>query len=243
MTKIYHRIKAYLYNSVHRETSDKYTAKVSSERSLNVRQLCEAAIARRGVYMSVSSMEDTVNQFLQEMSHQLCDGFSINTGYFTAGLHIDGIFHNPDEQFNPEKHRVSFNFHQGTTLLQKIEQIEIQIQGLAHVALYISQVTDIRTGSVNDLLTPGRSLKINGCKLKLEGDNEANGVCFINQATQKRIKVDKSDVLTNNPSELIVLIPDLPSGSYKLEITTQCAMGAVLKEPHTTVLNKILTVL
>jgi hypothetical protein len=35
----------------------------------------------------------TVNHFFKEMMYQLCDGFSVNTGWFTVNVHIGGLFH------------------------------------------------------------------------------------------------------------------------------------------------------
>jgi hypothetical protein len=49
-------------------------------------------------------------------------------------------------------------------------------------------------------------------------------------------------VVTNNPSELVVVIPDVPAGTYKVEVTTQYSVGATLKSPRTTIFDKMLTV-
>ncbi|MDR2286614.1 MAG: DUF4469 domain-containing protein, partial [Prevotellaceae bacterium] len=106
----------------------------------------------------------------------------------------------------------------------------------------ITQVTDVKTGSINDLLTPNRNLKIAGHKIKIAGDNAANGIYFVNQATAERTKVDDSDIAINNPSELIVIIPQLPAGTYQVEVTTQYSAGIFLKEPRVTLFDKALTV-
>jgi hypothetical protein len=187
-------------------------------------------------------MEHAVNLWLGEMGYQLCDGFSVNTGWFTASAHIKGVFDSPDETFNPHKHTVLFEFHQGSQLRKELESVEVQIMGAADAGFGISQVTDVKTGSVNDIITPNRNLRISGHKLKIAGDNETNGVYFINQDTQESTKVDASDIVTNNPSELIVVIPDLAAGTYHVEVTTQYAGTTPLKEPRSTVFDKILTV-
>jgi hypothetical protein len=46
------------------------------------------------------------------------------------------------------------------------------------VSFFIAHVLDVRTGSENDNLTPGRNLKILGRKIKIEGESDANGVYF-----------------------------------------------------------------
>jgi hypothetical protein len=186
-------------------------------------------------------MEHGVNLFFKEMGYQLCDGFSINTGWFTAGVQIRNVFDSPTEAFNPEKHTILFEFHQGALLRKELETVTVEILGVAEVGTVIARVTDVKTGTVNDLLTPNRNLKISGYKLKIVGDDPANGVYFIDE-NGNRTQVDPSDIVTNNPSELIVVIPALSAGTYKLEVTTQYSVGAILKSPRSTIFERMLTV-
>ncbi|WP_260442444.1 DUF4469 domain-containing protein [Tannerella forsythia] len=49
--------------------------------------------------------------------------------------------------------------------------------------------------------------------------------------------------MINNPSELMIIIPALPVGTYQLEVTTQFSThGQLLKNPRTSVFEKALTV-
>jgi hypothetical protein len=114
---------------------------------------------------------------------------------------------------------------------------------VAEIGTVIARVTDVKTGSVNDLLTPDRNLKISGYKLKIAGDDSANGVFFIDE-NGNRTQVDPTDIVSNNPSELMIIIPSLSQGTYHLEITTQYGGNTktFLKEPRTTVFDRILTV-
>jgi hypothetical protein len=55
--------------------------------------------------------------------------------------------------------------------------------------------------------------------------------------------VDDSDIVINNPSELIVVIPDLTAGEYLLEVTTQFSGGGKpLNDPRTCTFESVLTV-
>jgi hypothetical protein len=81
----------------------------------------------------------------------------------------------------------------------------VNILGVADASLFIAQVTDVKTGSVNDLLTPNRNLRISGGKIRIAGENEANGVYFANTQTNERVKVDATDIVNNNPSELLIV--------------------------------------
>jgi len=242
MATILHRVKAYLYNNYLTDNPEDYSARVSSERSLDINQICESAVSRGGADISSSSMQHGVSLFLKEMAYLLCDGFSVNTGYFTASPLIKGVFGSPQETFDPEKHALLFQFNQGDTLRSELSSVEIEIMGVADTGLSISQVIDVKTGSVNDLLTPNRNLKINGSKIKVAGEHAGNGVYFVNQASGESTKVDPSDMVTNNPSELIIVIPELAAGTYKLQVTTQYNTSTPLKEPRTAIFDKVLTV-
>ena len=244
MPNILHKIKAYLYDNVlTKDNPNDFTARTASERSLNVQQICQAAVSRGGADISASSMEHATELFLKEMAYQLCDGFSVNTGYFTASTTIRGVFDSPSETFNKDKHSIIFQFNQGEKLRAEIPNIEVNILGVAESSTVILQVTDVKSGSVNDLLTPGRNLKIVGSKIKIAGEDPSVGIYFVDTATQGRTKVEQSDIVTNNPSELIVVIPALAAGTYHLEVVTQFTQGALLKEPRTATLDKLLTVM
>lgn len=242
---ILHKIKAYLYdNALTKDNPNDYIARTVSERSLNVKQICEAAVNRGGSDVSAASMQHATELFLKEMGYQLCDGYSVNTGYFTASTLIRGVFDSPTETFNSAKHTILFQFNQGEKLRAEIPSIEVSILGVADASSAILQVTDVKSGSVNDLLTPGRNLKIAGNKIKIAGEDAANGVYFVDTATQTRTAVDITDIVTNNPSELIIVIPALAAGAYTLEIVTQFSNGsALLKEPRTAEFDKTLTIL
>jgi hypothetical protein len=242
MANILHRIKAWLYKNLLTPDPDDYVIRPISERTLSVKEICETAVLRGGADISAAAMEHGVILFLEEMGYQLCDGFSINTGWFTAGPRVQGVANSPKEQYNKEKHTLFFEFHQGAVLRKELENVEVEVLGVADTNAVIEQVNDVKTGSVNDLITPERNLKIAGYKIKIAGDNANNGVYFVNQTTAERVKVDVSDIVVNNPSELIVVIPALATGTYLLEITTQYTSSNLLKEPKTTLFDKPLTV-
>ncbi|MDR2407046.1 MAG: DUF4469 domain-containing protein [Bacteroidales bacterium] len=242
---ILHKIKAWLYrNNLLTSKPNEYIIRPVSDRTLGVREICETAVTRGKADISASAIEHGVILFLKEMEYQLYDGFSVNTGWFTAKPQIRGIADSPKTQYDKEKHTLLFEFHQGAILRRGLENVEVEILGVAESGTIIVQVTDAKTGSVNDLLTPNRNLKIAGSKIKITGNNAANGVYFVNIDTAERTKVDDSDIILNNPSELIVLIPELKAGTYLVEVTTQYGSNSktVLKEPRTVIFDRELTV-
>ncbi|MDR1172269.1 MAG: DUF4469 domain-containing protein [Bacteroidales bacterium] len=239
---ILHKISAWLYKNLLTPDPDDYVIRPVSARTLNVKEICESASSRGGADIPAPAMEHAASLFLTEMGYLLCDGFSVNTGWFTAGPQVKGVANSPKEQYDREKHTLLFEFHQGALLRKELGNVTVEILGVADTDAVITQVVDVKSGSMNSLLTPNRNLRIAGQKIKIAGDHAANGVYFVNQATGERIRVDDSDVVTNNPSELLVVIPPLATGSYLLETTTQYAVSFLLKEPRTAVFDKTLTV-
>lgn len=241
---VLHTIKAYLYKNVlTKDNPNDFIARTVNERSLNVKQICEAAVNRGGANITSVAMEHATELFFKEMAYQLCVGYSVNTGYFTAGTQIKGVFDSPVEVFNAEKHTILFHFNQAEKLRAEIQNIEIEILGVADVSSVIFQVTDLKSGTVNNLITPNRNLKLSGNKIKITGDNTANGVFFINIATNERTQIEINDVAINKPTEVMFIVPTLSAGNYRLELTTQFAGSSIpLKEPRTITFDKILTV-
>jgi hypothetical protein len=241
---ILHKVKARLYKNLLTPDPDDYMIRVVSERTLGVHEICVSAVTRGGADISATAMEHAVTLFLTEMGYLLCDGFTVNVEWFTAAPQVKGVVNSPKEQYNKGKHTLVFEFHQGSLLRKEIENVAVEILGVADTGAFIEQALDVKSGSVNDLLTVNRPLKIAGYKIKIAGDNPANGIFFVNQATGERTKVDDSDIVTNNPSELIVVIPDLSAGTYQLEVTTQYGSNTktMLKEPRTAIFDKALTV-
>jgi len=243
MSKTRHTIKAYLYDNLLTPDPNDFTARVSSERSLSVADICHSAATRGGADVSDAAMSHAVELFLKEMAYRLCDGFAVNTGYFTAVPVVRGVFLNPNETFDPQRHTLQFQFTQGELMRREIEDVEVKIMGVAETGLYIGQVEDMKSHTVNEVLTPGFNLRVTGTKLRVVGDKPGVGIFFRETATNTATKVDEGDIVVNNPSELMIIIPALPAGTYQLEVTTQYSMGKQwLKEPRTSVFEKTLTV-
>jgi hypothetical protein len=242
MANILHKIKANLYPNLLTDDPNDYVARVISERTLSLNEICKEAVGRGGAATTAEAMEHNVNLFLKEMGYQLSDGYSVNTGYFTANALIRGVFNSPTETFNTDKHAILYQFNQGDLLRKELSSIAVEITGVGDSSISIAEVLDVKTGSVNDLLTPNRNLRIKGYKLKLAGDNPAVGVYFVNQVTSERVKVETSEIVTNNPAELMIVTPVLTAGTYSLEVTSQFSGSVALKEPRTSIFDKVLTV-
>ncbi|MDR2375381.1 MAG: DUF4469 domain-containing protein [Treponema sp.] len=240
---VLHTIKAWLYENLLTEDQNDFSARVSAERALGVRDICQSAVERGGADINAAAMEHAVDLFHKEMAYRLCDGFSVNTSWYNASTHIKGVFTSPTETFDPAKHTVAVEFRQGAELRRELGMVGVNILGKAESGFFIAEVLDLRTRSVNDLLTPGRNAKISGGKIKVEGDDPSCGVYFVNEADGAMVKVDAADMVENLNAHLLIVIPALAAGTYRLEISTRYSGGnKPLKAPRTAVFDRLLTV-
>ena len=239
-----HKIKAYLHDNALTENPNDFIARVASEKSLSVAEVCASAVKRGGSDVSAANMEHVVGLFHKEMAYLLGDGFAVNTGYYAVQPVVRGTFFSPNDKFDPTKHSLNLDFNMGAALRKELNAAEVQIMGVADTGAFIAQAIDVKTGSVNDLVTPNRNLRILGSKLKIAGDSEDIGIYFVPAEGGERVKVDPSDIVTNNPAELLVHTPALTAGAYTVEVVTQFTGGTktMLKEPRTAAFDKVLTV-
>jgi hypothetical protein len=242
MATILHRVKAILFPNLLTEDPDDFYAKVISERTLDIDDICDSAVGRGNAPTTKEAMKINVELFFKEMCYLLKDGFSVNTGYFIITLCIKGIFKGIKDKFDTMRHSVYFLFTQGEILRREAHEVEVEITGIGEAGIEILEVVDVKTGSVNDRITPNRNLRIKGNKLKLAGDHPNVGVYFVNETTGEIIKVEADEIVDNKPSELMIIVPQLEAGLYLVQVTTQFSSGsALLKEPRTVAFDKTLT--
>jgi len=91
------------------------------------------------------------------------------------------------------------------------------------------ECTDVATGAVNETITPQNMFVLTGYKLKVAGDHPDVGVWFKQVDGPAKLKVNS--LAENTPTKLIGMLPDCPSGTYKVVIKTQyTSSGKFLKD-------------
>jgi hypothetical protein len=222
------------------EALDDFKAQV-----VNVKSRTQSDIIDRILHIGAGLTRSDVVSVLEAEKQVICEiveeGDAVTTELFNSFPSMPGVYEGVTDSYDPSRHQVKVNLQPGTALRDAATRIKPKKVSGGIAIINILAVTDVKTGSVNHLITPNRNLRITGQKLKLAG--EAAGVYFINQADGSRTQVDPSDVVLNHPTELLVITPNIPAGTYKLEVVTQYSGTAKpLKTPHSTVFDKILTV-
>ncbi|MDR2194363.1 MAG: DUF4469 domain-containing protein [Treponema sp.] len=223
-------------------TEDKrdYRAQVINVISYTREDLTER-IMQIGAGLTRSDVAAVLEAATQVIAQIIAEGGAIHFLLFNAFPSIQGVFLGPDDTFDPSRHTVKLNLHAGTALHTAIASVKVKKVAAVISGTVITGVTDIKSGSVNEKLTPGRNVKLSGVKLKIAGNDASVGLYFVPVAGDP-VKVDPSDIVVNNPSEIIAVIPELSAGAYRVKIITQYGAGKALKTPHTFTFEKELTV-
>jgi hypothetical protein len=222
------------------EAPDDFRAQVVNVKSHTQSDIVDR-ILRIGAGLTRSDIMSVLEAEKQVVCEMVEEGDAVTTELFNAFPSMPGVYVGVTDSYDHSRHNVKVNLHTGTALRDAATRIKPKKVSGGIATIAIIAVTDVKTGSINHLITPGRNLRITGQKLKQAG--EQAGVYFINQAYSSRTQVDPSDIALNHPGELLIVTPGLPSGTYKLEVVTQyCGTGKLLKTPHSVVFDKILTV-
>ena len=237
-----HHIRVKLYPNYLPKAEGAYIARTDNEASLSVEEVCAALKNRGGFTGNYDDLVEYVRQYFDEAAYQLCNGFAVNTGYFSVHPNVSGTFNSVNEAADRKRHRVTFRFRARAPLRGLAEHIAIDVEGLADVQGYIGEFIDITTEAVNETATPGGMFSVSGHKIKVEGDKSGVGVWFVPADNPAgRVKVE-GRLAENSAGKVIGIIPALSAGVYTLEIVTQYSSGSFfLKEPRTVVFKNELT--
>jgi hypothetical protein len=241
--EVLHRVRVKLYPNYLPKVEGAYIARTDNEASLTVEEVCAALKNRGGFTGSYGDLVEHVQQCCGEAAYQLCDGFAVNTGYFSVHPNVGGTFDKITEGHDTGKHPVSFRFRTRAPLRALAEHIVVEVEGLADSSGYIDEFFDVSTEAVNETLTPGGQFSVSGHKIKVAGDKPEVGVYFVSAADpSQRVKV-AGHLAENTASHVIGIIPALTPGAWKPEIVTQYSSGsAFLKEPRVIESSLVLTV-
>jgi hypothetical protein len=248
VNEVLHRIRVKLYPNYLPHIEGAYIARTDNEASLTIAEVCAALKNRGGFTGNYEDLVEHVRQFFDETAYQLCDGFAVNTGYYSVHPNVGGTFDKVTEGHDEaamklRKHPVTFRFRTRSPLRALAERIVIDMEGLADVTGYIDEFLDVTTGSVNETVTPGGQFSLSGHKIKVAGTGGGVGIYFVLATDPDQSAIMDPFLAENTSSKVIGVIPQLTAGTWKLEIKTQYTVGGtLLKEPRVIESAIVLTV-
>jgi hypothetical protein len=242
-----HTIPVHLYDNPLTDDPNDLYARIETNKTLTIADICRSVVERTHAPVDLEMMEMCVRKFLEEMLYRACDGYGVNAEYFNMALHIKGAFEGTADHFDPARHKIVAEFHEGAHTRRYIDDnASIEIRGKAAGGARIEQVKDAASGQLNSGITAGNAITVSGSHIKLAGSNAAVGVYLMRQSDGASFQLAAAQMIENNPSKLIFLLPaGLTAGAQiTLTIKTQYTGSAkLLNEPRSINFDKTLTII
>ena len=232
-----------LYDLTLTKRTDDRFGRVIATKALCTDDLVNIAVARR-TDLNAATLKASFDILKDVAVEQLANGATVCFGLGYFGLEVKGVFIGDNAKWDSRQHSLAVRITPTSALRQTVRGVSVSVRGMASVGIVVNSLTDVASGEVNARLTPGGGVNLTGSKIKIAGDNPANGVCLINQATGEVTTVPATAILTNDPSKISFVVPaSLPDGDYKLRITTQFSSGSqTVREPRSYLSDYVLTV-
>lgn len=227
------KLKAWLRpNLLTKEDKTDFIAVPITSGSVGVEEIIDS-IKEDGMEVTKETALNVIQRFNGKVIELLQNGNNVSTGLVYLQPTIKGVFF--DKTWNPKKHKVNIAVTLGQALRKAIEQVVVEILGTQSDISEILSITDKFTGKTDGSLTKGKVAELKGSHLKVVGDHPSIGIKFRNIDNNAETKVETADIVTNSPSQLMIMVPTtLETGQYELSVTTQfTGSKTLLKEPKT----------
>ncbi|MDR1679466.1 MAG: DUF4469 domain-containing protein [Prevotellaceae bacterium] len=231
-------------NSVSKEEGDKI-AKVQSKKTKTIEDIAEEIVLQRTEYRkdTIVNVIKLVNSMKLEF---LLQGEKVNDGFSMFEPAITGNFSNGTD-FVDGVHHCVINGRVTGNVSAMLTQVKGNYNGLSmkNGGASINSITDSTTGASNGEVTPGKTITISGNKIRIvteAGETPESYITYTNTETQQ-VTVQADPLVINQPSKIVLQLPELAKGSYSLTIKTLFSNASTtLKAPRYITANISLTV-
>ena len=201
---------------------DDYMAQAADVRSYTLDEIIDLMM-EKGSTLTRADVAATLQVYGEVCSLLIKDGCALNTPLMNTALSISGVFNGANDSFDKKRHTVNLNITAGTLLRDAAGKVKCEKTEGASTDPYITEVTDIVTGTVNTTLTKGGVVQLVGSRLKFDGKDEAQGIFFVPETGEA---VRAAVIAENKPARLMAIIPaDLPAGTYCIEVRSKHSGG------------------
>ena len=219
---------------------DDYMAQAADVRSYTLDEIIDLMM-EKGTTLTRADVAATLQVYGEVVSAIIKDGSAVNTPLMNTSMSISGVFDGANDSFDKKRHTVNLNITAGTLLRDAVTKVKCEKTESVSTDPYITEITDIVTGTVNTTLTKGGVVQLVGSRLKFDAKDTAQGIFFVPETgTPVRAAV----IAENKPARLMAIIPaDLTAGTYYIEVRTKILEGNKSgKTLKTGRFNKALTV-
>ena len=191
-----------------------YIAQVEHYRKVTKEELAEE-ISRRGTTTSLPDINKIFDYLFDSVAYALAKGEIVETPIGTLFLTVQGPFEHGVDFFDHRRHRLRIRFIPNKHLYDNLKYAPMEFCEARVIRPNPTSFDDIATGSHNEQLTPNDQGRVIGADLKFDPDDPQQGVFFVAEdGTETRVR----SVAVNSPQQLILLVPDLAPGPYRLVV-------------------------
>ncbi len=200
---------------------DDYMAQVTDTRSYSLEEIIDLMMDK-GTTLTRADVAAVLQVYGEVCSSIVADGSALNTPLMNTALSVSGVFNGANDSFDRKRHAVNLNMTAGTLLRDAVAKVKCEKTEGASTDPYITEVADIVSGKVNEVLTKGGVVQLTGSRLKFDQKDEAQGIFFVPETGNP---VRASVIAENKPARLMAIIPDLAAGTYYVEVRTKASGG------------------
>ena len=201
---------------------DDYMAQAADVRSYTLDEIIDLMMDK-GTTLTRADVAATLQVYGEVCSSLIKDGAALNTPLMNTALSISGVFNGANDSFDKKRHTVNLNLTAGTLLRDAVTKVKCEKTEAASTDPYITEVADIVSGKVNEVLTKGGVVQLTGSRLKFKADDTAQGIFFVPETGNP---VRASVIAENKPARLMAIIPaDLAVGTYYIEVRSKHSGG------------------
>jgi len=177
----------------------------------------------KGTTLTRADVAATLQVYGEVCSSLIKDGSAVNTPLMNTSMSISGVFDGANDSFDKKRHTVNLNITAGTLLRDAVTKVKCEKTEGVSTDPYITEVTDIVTGTVNTTLTKGGVVQLVGARLKFDAKDTAQGIFFVPETGNP---VRAAVIAENKPARLMAIIPaDLAAGTYYIEVRSKHSGG------------------
>ena len=201
---------------------DDYMAQAADVRSYTLDEIIDLMM-EKGTTLTRADVAATLQVYGEVVSAIIKDGSAVNTPLMNTSMSISGVFDGANDSFDKKRHTVNLNITAGTLLRDAVTKVKCEKTEGASTDPYITEVTDIVTGTANTTLTKGGVVQLVGARLKFDAKDAAQGIFFVPETGEA---VRAAVIAENKPARLMAIIPaDLAAGTYYIEVRSKHSGG------------------
>lgn len=171
------KLVAQLYDLAITERKDDYAARIVTRESRSVEDLARLVVAAR-TDLNLNTLITSYNLLKEVAIQELINGSNVQFGLGIDGLVISGTFIGTTAQFDPAVHKISVSHTLTSDVREALKRVQITVLGPVKNDPVIGKAVNVATEEVNQTITPGGGLNLEGSRIRIEGEDETVGIRF-----------------------------------------------------------------